>query len=319
MEKADNPRGSLWVQRVGSAVLGILVTVVAAIIVQKLESREPRLVFTSVETVPFNGPNNVIGIYQTVVRNEGKAEVDDVSCYIRIPGATIEQHRVIVPPSLQVQEGTIGDALRVEIPSLNPGELAQISILANNPTHLPNHPEISVRAKGVNASEQAPSVPSQQPERYLSLLTAMAGTLAVASTFGFRRLFSKGMGGSQASTLQSICRMHGLSDRADQYKVRRGINYYGEADRLGQEAVQSHDPRTVADIKKILLAISSIDRMWDSSRAIVLYNLARISAKEGASSEVTNYLDEARRLSREEVDGRVRIDPLLTHAEGAGA
>jgi hypothetical protein len=151
---------SVWWSRTISALLGIAVTVIGSLIIQKVQSREPHLTYSSVETVPFNGQNGVVGIYQVIVRNDGKREVEDVTSHIQIPGAKIEQYRIIVAPSLTTTTSENGDVIRVNLPSLNPGETAQISILASNPTSLPNHPEISVRAKGVNGVEQA-SPPSR--------------------------------------------------------------------------------------------------------------------------------------------------------------
>jgi hypothetical protein len=318
LREQNEARASVWWPRIVSAVLGIVVTVAGALIVQRLQAREPRLVYSSVETVPFNGPSNVVGIYQVVLRNDGKAEVENISCYIRVPGAKIEQYRTVAAASLSTSATQSVDAVRVDIPSLNPGESAQVSILASNPTYLPTHPEISVRAKGVTGEAQAPSGAPQSDFTWFYLSLAAAAT-ALASTSLIRRLFSKGKGlfsaemgvesETQAKTLASICRKHGLEPRALCYDAVKEITYYGEADRLGAEAGDSDDPQATLDVKKILLALSVAREMRDESRAIVFYNLARIAMKDGDLDEAGNYLFQARALSPEEVDGRRRIDP----------
>jgi hypothetical protein len=142
-----------------------------------------------VETVPFNGPNNVVGIYQVVLRNEGKKEVEDIGCYIRIPGAKIEQYRTITAPSLVTTDRVANDTVRVSVPNLNPGEAAQISVLASNPTFLPTHPEISVRAKGLMGEEQ-PATPSEKSETALPFLSAAIALAALLSTFAIRTLLT---------------------------------------------------------------------------------------------------------------------------------
>jgi hypothetical protein len=134
----------------------------------------------------------------------------------------------------------------------------------------------------------------------------------LGSTSLIRRLFIKEVGsGSQAETLASICEMHGLKPRADRYAAAKEITYYGEADRLGEEADGSNDPQVVSQVKRILLALSVVSGVRNASRAIVFYNLARISAKDGKMDEAENYLFQARTLSAEEIDGRRRIDPLF--------
>jgi hypothetical protein len=316
-EQSDNEQqGSVWWPRLVSALLGIIVTVVGAVVVQKLESREPRLTYSSVETVPFSGPSSVVGIYQVVLHNDGKSEVEAINCYVRIPGAKVEQYRTIAAPSLSTTATVVGDAVRVDIPSLNPGETAQVSILATSPTYLPNHPEISLRAKGVTGEEQpATGAPQRgRTEPYLSLAATIAATSALVSTALIRLLLSRKGFGNQSKTLASVCEMHGLKIRADRYGATKGITYYAEADRLGDEADRSASAQVVSEVKKILLALSGVDTVKRESRAIILYNLARISAKEGNADEADNYLAQATKLSSEEIEGRRRIDPLFSGA-----
>jgi hypothetical protein len=317
-EVGSNPekKSSVWWSRIVSALLGITVTVAGALIVQRLETREPRLTYSSVETVPFNGPNDVVGIYQVVLQNEGKKEVEDVGCYIRIPGAKIEQHRTITAPSLITTDSVTNDILRVSIPSLNPGETAQVSVLASNPSFLPLHPDISVRAKGIMGTEQK-SGAAAKSETILPFLSAT--TIAFAAllfTFLSRLLITRGKGdvgsGSQRQVLASICKANGFVARAEGYAKAARLTYYGEADRLGQEATQSEDPRTTSEIKTILTALSiRDDTIKDSSRSIVLYNLSRILAKEQKINEALDVLRRARSFDAEEVDGRHSIDHML--------
>jgi hypothetical protein len=219
------PGASVWWPRMISALLGIAVTVIGSLILQRIQSREPHLTYSSVEAVPFNGQSGVVGIYQVIVRNDGKGEVEDVTAYIRVPSAKIEQYRTIVAPSLTTTTSANGDSIRVNLPSLNPGEAAQISILAGNPSFLPTHPEISVRAKGVNGVEQASTTSNTEGKPFLlSLATALAALLSTASFYQVLRTKSLGrgniFGGSQASNFESICKMHGLDARAARYSIK---------------------------------------------------------------------------------------------------
>jgi hypothetical protein len=302
---------SAWWPRIISALLGIAVTVVGSLILQKLQSREPHLTYSAVEALPFNGQSGVVGIYQVILRNDGKKEIEDITSYIQVKGAKIEQYRTIVAPSLTTTTSADADAIRVNLPSLNPGEAAQISILASNPTFLPSRPEISVRAKGVNGVEQTsqPLRPEEKPF-LLSLLTAFSALVSTSLIYlflGRRRL----MGRSQAANLKSICQTHGLDSRAERYSTVGRLTYYAEADRLGDEAVQSQNAQTTSEIKKVLIGICALPTINEGSKAIVLYNLARIAAKEGNDTDVDAYVAGAKRISPEEIEGRIRIDSLL--------
>ena len=302
---------SVWLSRLLSALLGVAVTVVAALIVQKLQSREPHLVYSSAETVPFNGQSGVVGIYQIVLRNDGKREVEEIICYVRIPGAKIEQYRTVVAPSLNSISTVTNDAVRATIPGLNPGESAQISILASSSTSLPGRPEVSLRGKGVNGVEQTSSeTPSTLEKMSTWGLLAVAIT-SLFSTSLFYQLFRKRFGGNQVRVLESICRTHGLDSRAERYSTLSKVTYYGEADRLGDEAVRSSDGQTISSVRKVLFSLATSSGINPESRAIVLYNLARIAAKEGNTDELATYPKQAKELAPDEIEGRIKIDRLL--------
>lgn len=302
---------SVWPSRIISALLGIAVTVVAALIVQYLTTRDPKLTYSSVETVPFSGTNNVVGIYQVVIRNDGKREIEGIGCYVRIPGAKIEQYRTLTAPSLAASAAANNDALKVDVPSLNPGETAQVSILATNSAWLPSHPEISVRAKGVMGEEQSPAGPTKI-ESVIPFFTAGMALVALLSTFLFRKLLSDVGGGSQQKILASICKVRELKEREERYTKGGRLTYFGEADRLGQEAMESGSPEVTSEVKAILSDLLSADRsIRDSSMAVVLYNLARIAIKEDKKEEATSLLGRALGFDAEEVLGRYRLDPIF--------
>jgi hypothetical protein len=258
---------SIWPSRLLSALLGVAVTVVAALIVQKLQSREPHLVYSSVETAPFNGQNGVVGIYQIVLHNDGKKELEDISCFVRIPAAKIEQYRTIVAPSLNSTTTETNDSVRAAIPSLNPGESAQISILASSSTSLPSRPEVSVRAKGVNGLEQTPATPpTREATSLLGFLGTAISTLLLTTTF-YQLIRSRLGMGSQVRVLESICRTHGLDSLAKRHSTVKKVTYYGEADRLGDEAVRSSDNHTISSVKKILLGLCVIPQISPQSKS----------------------------------------------------
>jgi hypothetical protein len=90
------------------------------------------------------------------------------------------------------------------------------------------------------------------------------------------------------------------------------LAYFGEADRLGQEAMESGSPEVISEVKAILSDLLSADRgIKDSSMAVVLYNLARIAVQENKKEEATRLLGRAMVLDAEEVLGRYRLDPIF--------
>ncbi|ATY77701.1 hypothetical protein CVS41_11535 [Aeromonas veronii] len=106
--------------------------------------------------------------------------------------------------------------------------------------------------------------------------------------------------------------MYGYPEKAKEY-LQSGIarQYWVEADLLASEAIASDD-KVKRDTIEILKQISDLDVIFDSSKAIVFYNVARI-AKSGNINglDVNHYLDLAKDLDKREITKRIKIDPVF--------
>jgi hypothetical protein len=308
---------SQWNNRIISAVLGILVTVVAALILGRLQAREAHLIYSSSESLPFNGSNGDVSIYQVTISNDGKQEVNEVACSVRIPSAKIDQYRVTASPLLNVLVSVSGDSVSVQIPNLNPAESAQISLLATGVQALPARPEVALRGRGITGSEKTPSgeAPSESPIFYVSLATA---SLAVVLTGAFRTLLRKGSstgtslgsGDDQRQVLAYILRAYGLRELADQYSAQaHETTYWAEADRLGQIATDSKDVDTMGKIERALLGLIEYQGMAYASKAIVYYNVALINKFKNDDVNSQKYLGLAIKTDSSEIKQRLKVDP----------
>src|SRR6266481_3799977 len=183
-----------WGERIISAFLGIVVAVIAALIIGNFQAHDPHLSYSSTESVPFSGPNGDVSIYQVTLSNDGKREVYDAACAIRIPAAKIDQFKITADPLLSASGTINGDSLNVQIPNLNPSESIQISLLASGSQNLPVRPVVTVRGKGIVGSEKSKTTDKPWSERFV-LIATMAATLAlgVSTVFGrFLAIRSKG-------------------------------------------------------------------------------------------------------------------------------
>ena len=229
-------RKSEWGNRIISAIIGILVTVTGSLILVSLETREPHLVYSSTESLPFSGSNGEVSIYQVTVSNDGKKEAYDVACAIRIPAAKIEQYKVTASPLLNATGTVSGETVNVQVPNLNPSESFQISLLASGLQSLPARPQVSARGKGVVGTEKAPST-EQSPSEPIALITLGAASLAVVVTGVVARILRKtvtgstslvGSGDDQRQVLAYVCRAYGLRDLADQYSAQSHGPHIGQ-------------------------------------------------------------------------------------------
>jgi hypothetical protein len=132
------------------SVFSAMLAFVFAWLLYLIQAREPHLSFDTVETLPFQGPKEMTGIYHVTLMNDGSKEAEDVVCVIQVPKATVTQKKVNAPKSLAFTETSEGDSLRLSFPELNPQDVVNISVLASAPENLPSQPEVSFRGKGVN-------------------------------------------------------------------------------------------------------------------------------------------------------------------------
>ena len=312
-------RFSSWANRIISASLGIVVTVVAALVIARLEAREPHLVYSSAESLPFNGPNGDVSIYQITITNDGKQEVNGVAAAVRVADCKINQYKVTANPLLSPTVAVSGDSLTIQIPGLNPAESVQISMLVSATQNAPARPQIALRGQGVNGTEktQATSASLDTTLPYVSLLAATLAVLTTGSVASFLRSKAKsrpfglpGSGDDQRQVLAYICRAHGLKDLADQFSAQtHETTFWAEADRLGQIAIDSNDEGKMGTIERALLALVEYRKVADISKAIVFYNVALISRTKKDDSAYKKYLALSKETAPNEIDRRLKVDP----------
>ncbi len=314
-----SPAWAGWRDRIIAAVFGILIPVMVAIIVGRFQAAEPHLIFSSTESLPFSGLNSEVTIYQVTLSNDGKKEVYDVACAIRVPDSKIDQYKVTADPLLNVLGSVSGDSVNIQIPNLNPAESIQISLLASANHKLPARPVISVRGRGTVGTEKAQTQQESQSHT-TPLIALLAGFSAVVSGGLIATVLrvrssrsSPGSGDDQRQVLAFVCRIHGLRDIADQYSAQvHETTYWAEADRLGQIASDSGDPERAASIERALIALVDYAKIVDNSRAVVYYNIALISRAKKDEPAYKKYLALAKETSPKEVTRRLKVDPRFS-------
>ena len=305
---------SAWVERVLAGLIGIAVSVAAALIVSRFQAREPHVVYTAAQTLPFSGPKDTLGVYHVTVSNDGKVEVQDIRVVVRIPGAVVQQDKINADRSLKYEASIEGDAVEISTPDLNPNESIEISALASKPGDLPLQPEVSVRGKGVTGELAANR---QTPEVRLgvafSIVALAAVSISAVLTSIFRIRGKPNRGGDQRQVLAYICRLQGLNELADEYLDRTSPTFYwAEADKLGLLASASATSDVREKIKVVLQDLLDYPTvMSDTARAVVFFNLARIAKLENNEKSFQENLEKSKRLFRAEIDARLKLDPLF--------
>jgi hypothetical protein len=134
-----------WPGVVIGLLSGLVVFIAGNLVVDWIRSDRPNLTYLAPDSIPFQGEAKKISTYQVIVTNEGKKAVDDVVCVVTVPDSRIEQNAVVPSsPSIEFHTAIGSDNLKLELPSLNPSESVQVSIVASGSNYLPIRPRVAL-------------------------------------------------------------------------------------------------------------------------------------------------------------------------------
>jgi hypothetical protein len=301
-----------WKQILLTALVTGLVTIGTGMILYWLQQRQPRLEYVLEGSVPFEGQNETLVIYQLKITNNGRSAVARVGAYIVLPPGQLRQVHVRAQPGLEYQETLAPDKYSLSIASLNPDETILLSVLTGGKQSIPAEPQVVLRGDGVTGA-RAPRV-SGNPSSALSLITnaligAYTGLLTVWLLLRRSRL-RRLRTGEQRQNLAFLCGVHGLTDDLLRHTSDSGTSYWLEAERL--TALALADPQTIdarlAVLKDMVIYPSN---MAPRSKAIVYYCIARLAFAKGDANTVETALREAIRLDKDLVRRRSTVDKLF--------
>ncbi len=138
----------------------LVVTVVAGMILFALQAREPRLVYSARDIIPFRGEDRFLAVYHVWIANQGGSAAEEVVCTVSVPEATIDEWTVSAAPVLSYTDSLVEDTVWLNVPWLNADERLELSLVATAPRTalpreaLPGIPKVELRAKGFRGIEQ---------------------------------------------------------------------------------------------------------------------------------------------------------------------
>lgn len=148
-----------WRRMLVSALTAVLVTVLSGMILFRLQSREPELVYEVIGGAPFEGTRWNLAVYHVAIRNLGAKPAENLRGVVRISGATLVDFRLIVEPTSRHSHEITGDTVELQMDELAQCERIVVSLLATSQTRLPDAPEVFVRGGGVTGVLRASSKP----------------------------------------------------------------------------------------------------------------------------------------------------------------
>jgi len=309
---------------IAAAVTGLFTLVVSlgsGWLLSYIQMREPRLAYTTQDTIPFEGPTENLAIYHVTIENIGLNVAENVVCQISLLDAKILKTSLIAAPGITHNQSISDGSCKVEISNLNPRESVVISVVASSLKRLPTRPQVHLRGKGIVGTEASKRSDTTSSIFSVETIIALSGALAamaaiIASTRkGLRRILLAGPTAAypdQRQALIFLCGIHGLDSEMQLYRdVSSEVTYWSESDRFSTIAIRNPTGEDANKRRRVLEDLLEYTRVSEISRGIVHYNIARIMKAQGLNEKAEAYLKKARILAEDEVAKRLKVDPIF--------
>lgn len=315
-----------WKSIIATALVTGVVTIVTGMALFWWQSEKSELIYNSIQSIPFDDASNSLFIQQIEITNSGDKTVEDVVLSISFTDEVIEKSRVVIDKAISHKKEGDEHSITLKIDNLNPDEGANVSVLYKSDTPRSSGAAISLRGKGVSGKLIGSKNASNKAPIWIALIAAYAGIFAfVISTKTGREslplvamalLRGRPIGGAQKHEIASALSMYGYPDKAKEYlNSSASRQYWVEADLLAAEALHGNK-KLKNDTIEILILISNIPNIHKTSKAIALYNIARIYASlENEENHKSEYLNLAKKLNEQVINDRLSRDPVFLSAD----
>lgn len=316
-----------WKSIIATALITGIVTIGTGMLLFWWQSEKSELTYNSIQSIPFDDSSNRLFIQQVEIKNSGDKPIEDVIFVLSFSSQEIQKSKITIDKAISHRKSADKKSIELKIDSLNPNESANISVLFQSTNSNEGGGAVSLRGKGITGKLIGTEKKNDKTTFFISIAAAYAGIIAFGiSTRRGRKILPilvrslilgrrVGSSGEQKNVLASLLSMYGYPEKAKDYLQSDSSRmYWVEADLLASEAING-DEKVKTDTIEILKSLSNIEVIAEGSKAIVLYNIARIAAS--SDSDVSSeYLALAKKLDAEEIERRLSIDPLfLTSSE----
>jgi len=313
-----------WKSILTTSLVTCLVTVLAGMILYWVQKETSELVYTSATSISFPVDEREMFINTITVINSGDKKVSDVSIVVDPLNSNIERYEVDASSEFDLDTFQDNDFLKIKAPYLNSTEEFRISLLLVNDKGILDVPQVNVRANGVTGKylEAEPGIKSVNDflQIGVAIITVCVASLALTDLLrkklGIGRnsseggMLSKGAfyrGAWQTDVIASFLAINGLSDLSQDYLRRsKKTKYWSESDVLTAYALSSADEKIMNGVLGTLVAISKLDHVEKTSKAIIKINIGKILKHLGREAESEEYFASTQELDQDLLSERIQ-------------
>lgn len=308
-----------------SALITVFAAVAAGQLLFWVQSKEPKLIYSSNLSEPFVEDKFSRFIQQIDIVNSGDTFLENINFSIAYSNAGITDHAVKIEPTNSYAKEIGEKFMKIKVDSLNEDEAVRISLILNATESVLVEPKISLRANNVKGQIEEKR---EESEAFLIVILIVIGVASAYIGLVTVLLYSRirrsayqrvarasilwGDSREQVHVIASALAISGLSDKAKEVLYPpHSRQYWSEADLLASEAISSGDEDTRTKTLAALRVMATNDDMAPSSRAIVMCNIARILEVLGKTNEAIDALRSAKNFSEQTLNERLKTDSIL--------
>jgi hypothetical protein len=318
-EETPRPRSNV-ITIILTGFVSLAVGVGSGLLINYLTEKRPKLTYDITTQEVFSGQQNNIGIFALRIVNDGKREIEQVTCHLWFSEGKLTERRVVGIPDTARSVGGSERDIEVTVPFLNPGEQFSIPVLLSEVRQPLARPSIEIRGKGVLGAEVSSHGDSQQTKDQTFLLVFVPG-ITLLTAFGFlfgsyskkkkkeirsARHFSDG---DQRDVIAFVLESKGLDEEAQTIRERpKDVSYWAASDALCKKWLQGDDDSRIRkgiEASDLLIDYAAIT---DGSRRIILLNMSRLALAINDIDLAKRYLAAATADKDGVIEKRIKMD-----------
>jgi hypothetical protein len=299
-----------------TGIISLVVGVAGGLILNYFTERKAGLQYAVVASEVFSGTTQNSAILAIETRNTGGKEVEDLKMQIALPNAKLVEYKIVGLPSAAFTATSQEKALTVDIPFFNPSEKVSVQLFVALAASNFDPPSIDVRAKGVTATQSETLTKDVNTKASTPILIGTAAMALAPGVLMFwlrkRRRYTTSHNDDQREVFAYILGINELYAEAEAARNSpRQLSYWGHADLITESCLRSGNQDETRKGIKALNDLMDYAAVAETSRMLINFDVARMSAAIGDLDAAKTHLKLALIVNHEVIKKRIAFDVKL--------
>jgi len=283
-----------------TAVVTLLVTIVAGLVVEYLKRAKPKLKYSIKESIPITLEGNNVGANFIEISNPSTKTVKDIVLKVKAADVEIKNGGVNTVKGLEYSINEGKSELEIVIPFLKFKDYLSITTILEGKYSIPRKPDITVRSPdNFKLIEEGNS-----DDKKVNRLKEQFIIPALAMMLGVFAIFSLGIGSArndQSANLSIAAALTGLPELSEKYISSDGIHYYNQGPYIYSLAVSTNDQSLINKYGDFLMqTVNVASNINSSSESAIYFFIGKIRLLQDKNKEAESWLEKSKDTDEDE-------------------